>query len=69
MSPQELGNLLLTRRKQLRLTRRYVAALADISTRQLLAWEAGRGNSSFRQLQAVLAASGLLLKIELTPVP
>ena len=69
MSPQELGNLLLTRRKQLRLTRSYVAALADISARQLLAWEACRGNPSFRQLQAVLAALGFSLKIELTPVP
>ena len=60
---------MLPRRKQLGLTRRYVAALADISTRQLLAWEAGRGNPSFRRLQAVLAALGFSLKIELTPVP
>lgn len=69
MSPQELGNLLLARRKQLGLSRSYVAALADISTRQLLAWEAGRGNPSFRQLQAVLATLGFTLKIELPSLP
>ena len=60
---------MLARRKQLGLTRSYVAALANISTRQLLAGKAGRGNPGFRQLQAVLAALGFSLKIELTPVP
>lgn len=69
MSPQELGRLLLARRKQLGLTRSYVAALADISTRQLLSWEAGLGNPGFKQLQAVLAALGLALKIEITSLP
>lgn len=69
MGSQELGDLLRTRRKQLGLTRSYVAVLADLSSRQLLAWEAGRGNPSFRQLQAVLAALGFSLKVELTPVP
>lgn len=69
MTAVELGKLLLTRRKQLGLVQCYVAELSGISTRQLLAWETGRGNPSFRQLQAVLAALGLSLKIELTSLP
>ncbi|RZK11847.1 MAG: XRE family transcriptional regulator [Hymenobacter sp.] len=64
MSVQELGNLLQTRRKKLQLSQAYVAELASLSTRQLLDWEAGRGNPSFKQLQAVLEVLGLSLAIQ-----
>ena len=69
MTITELGGLLLARRKKLRLARNYVADLAGISTRQLLEWEAGRGNPGFMQLQAVLATLGLTLKVELPVLP
>ena len=65
MSIQEIGKLLQNRRKELRLTQVYVAELAGISNRQLLEWEAGRGNPSFTQLQAVLRVLGLDFRIEL----
>lgn len=64
MTIAELGKLLLTRRKQLGLVRSYVAELAGISSRQLLEWEAGRGNPGFAQLQAVLGTLGLVLSID-----
>ena len=65
MTPDELGQLLLKRRKRLGLTRAYVADLAAISSRQLLEWEAGRGNPGLVPLQAVLTTLGL--KMELVP--
>lgn len=65
MSSQELGSLLQTRRKSLKLSQGYVADLAGSSGRQLLEWEAGRGNPSFVQLQAVLQVLGLAIKVEL----
>ncbi|RZK15165.1 MAG: XRE family transcriptional regulator [Hymenobacter sp.] len=61
---QDLGNSLKTRRKKLHLSQSYVAELAGLSTRQLLEWEAGRGNPSFSQLQAVLDVLGLSLTIQ-----
>jgi transcriptional regulator with XRE-family HTH domain len=64
MTVQELGNIIQARRKLLRLSQVYVAELAGISARQLLDWEAGRGNPSFMQLQAVLEVIGLTLKVE-----
>lgn len=64
MDSQKLGRLLLTRRRSLALSRGYVADLAAVSIRQLLEWEAGRGNPGFSQLQSVLKVLGLGLKIE-----
>jgi transcriptional regulator with XRE-family HTH domain len=64
MTIQEAGHTLSRYRKQYRLSQAYVAELAGISSRQLLEWEAGRGNPSFNQLQAVLEVLGLALKIE-----
>lgn len=64
MSNQELGRLLFLRRRSLGISRGYVAELAGISLRQLLEWEAGRGNPGFVQLQGVLNVLGLTLKIE-----
>jgi len=61
---QQLGQTISTTRKRLRLSQTYVAELAGLSGRQLLEWEAGRGNPSFEQLQAVLNVLGLTLKIE-----
>ena len=69
MTIQELGKLLQARRKLLKLSQEYVAALAGLSGRQLLEWEAGRGNPSFAQLQAVLSVLGLLMRVELKPMP
>ncbi len=65
MTTQELGIQLQSRRQKLQLSQAYVAELAGLSTRQLLNWEAGRGNPSFAQLQAVLNVLGLTLHIEL----
>ena len=64
MSNQELGRLLRLRRQSLGLSRGYVAELAGVSLRQLLEWEAGRGNPGFVQLQGVLQVLGLCLTIE-----
>ncbi len=64
MSNQELGRLLRLRRQSLGLSRGYVAELAGVSLRQLLEWEAGRGNPGFVQLQGVLQVLGLGLTIE-----
>ena len=64
MSNQELGLLLRSRRRSLGLSRGYVGELAGVSLRQLLEWEAGRGNPGFVQLQAVLQVLGLGLTIE-----
>lgn len=64
MTIQEVGHTLSKCRKQHHLSQAYVAELAGISSRQLLEWEAGRGNPSFNQLQAVLEVLGLALKIE-----
>ena len=69
MTTQELGAQLQNRRQKLRLSQAYVAELAGLSTRQLLNWEAGRGNPSFAQLQAVLEVLGLVLHIDLKPLP
>lgn len=68
MTTQELGAQLQNRRQKLRLSQSYVAELAGLSTRQLLNWEAGRGNPGFAQLQAVLEVLGLVLSIELKPL-
>lgn len=69
MTSAELGKLLVSRRKKLGLARRYVAELAGISSRQLLEWEAGRGNPSFAQLQSVLTTLGLSLTIDVISLP
>lgn len=69
MIVHELGSRLQIRRKKLRLSQAYVAELAGISTRQLLEWEAGRGNPGFVQLQAVLNVLGLELQIGLKELP
>ncbi len=68
MTTQELGIQLQSRRQKLQLSQAYVAELAGLSTRQLLNWEAGRGNPGFAQLQAVLDVLGLVLHIELKPL-
>lgn len=65
MVVKELGSSLQARRKKLHLSQAYVAELAGISARQLLDWEAGRGNPGFVQLRAVLDVLGLQLQIEL----
>ena len=65
MTMQDLGAQLQSRRQKLQLSQAYVAELAGLSTRQLLNWEAGRGNPGFAQLQAVLGVLGLALHIEL----
>lgn len=69
MTVADLGKLLIGRRKKLGLTRHYVAELAGISSRQLLEWEAGRGNPSFAQLQSVLTTLGLSLKVDVVSFP
>ncbi|RZK32854.1 MAG: helix-turn-helix domain-containing protein [Hymenobacter sp.] len=69
MNTIDLGIQLQNRRKTLQLSQAYVAELAGLSTRQLLNWEAGRGNPSFTQLQAVLEVLGLELHIKLKPAP
>jgi len=68
MTTQDLGAQLQNRRKELQLSQAYVAELASLSTRQLLNWEAGRGNPGFAQLQAVLEVLGLDLHIKLKPL-
>jgi len=68
MTIQDLGAQLQNRRKELQLSQAYVAELASLSTRQLLNWEAGRGNPGFAQLQAVLEVLGLDLHIKLKPL-
>lgn len=69
MTESELGQLLRDKRKKMALSQAYVAELAGISSRQLLKWEAGQGNPSFTQLQAVLDTLGLALHITPKSLP
>lgn len=69
MTTTQLGNSLQSRRKKAQLSQAFVAELAGLSSRQLSEWEAGRGNPSFVQLQAVLDVLGLELRIEIKQLP
>jgi len=60
---KEIGNVIKSRRKLLKLTQDELAEISDISLRSLKAIELGKGNPSIAQLSKVLDAIGLKITI------
>lgn len=59
-----IGSVIASRRKELRLTQPELAEYSDISERSLLAIEKGKGNPTLNQLNKVLSTLGLVLTVK-----
>ena len=66
-SPAEIGPILATRRKQLKLSQAQLAARVGLSQNRLSVLESSPETLTAKQLLALLAALGLALSIEDAP--
>jgi y4mF family transcriptional regulator len=65
MLVQDLGNIIKTRRKELKITQPHLAELAGISTNTLYKLERGQGNPSLEVLNKLAEVLGLVLSMDI----
>jgi y4mF family transcriptional regulator len=65
MLVQDLGNIIRTRRKELKITQPHLAELAGISTNTLYKLERGQGNPSLEVLNKLAEVLGLVLSMDI----
>ena len=65
MLVQDLGNIIRTRRKELKITQPHLAELAGISTNTLYKLERGQGNPSLEVLNKLAEVLGLTLSMDI----
>jgi y4mF family transcriptional regulator len=65
MLVQDLGNIIKTRRKELKITQPHLAELAGISTNTLYKLERGQGNPSLGVLNKLAEVLGLVLSMDI----
>ncbi len=68
MSVQEVGNVILQRRKALRVTQPDLAALAGISVNSLYKIERGEANPTLELVDKIATVLGLELKLEVKKI-
>jgi transcriptional regulator with XRE-family HTH domain len=65
MLVQQLGGIIKTRRKELKITQPHLAELAEISTNTLYKLERGQGNPSLQVLGKLAEVLGMEIKLEI----
>ena len=65
MLVKDLGNIIKTRRKELKITQPHLAELAGISTNTLYKLERGQGNPSLEVLNKLAEVLGLVLSMDI----
>lgn len=65
MDYQEIGKIIKTRRKSLKITQPTLALLAGVGLNTLVAIERGNGNSKIQTIMAILDTLGLQLDVTL----
>ncbi|GHT55411.1 hypothetical protein AGMMS49982_21310 [Bacteroidia bacterium] len=64
MLVKQLGEIIKTRRKELKITQPHLAELAEISTNTLYKLERGQGNPSLEVLEKLAEVLGMEIKLE-----
>jgi transcriptional regulator with XRE-family HTH domain len=65
MLVQQWGQIIKTRRKELKITQPHLAELAEISTNTLYKLERGQGNPSLEVLEKLAEVLGMEIKLEI----
>jgi transcriptional regulator with XRE-family HTH domain len=65
MSVKQFGEIIKTRRKELKITQPHLAELAEISTNTLYKLERGQGNPSLKVLEKLAEVLGMKIKLEI----
>jgi transcriptional regulator with XRE-family HTH domain len=64
MLVKQLGEIIKTRRKELKITQPHLAELAEVSTNTLYKLERGQGNPSLEVLKKLAEVLGMEIKLE-----
>jgi len=64
MNIEEIGKIVLQRRRFLRVTQKDLAEIAQVSLRSIKAIEKGKSNPNFSQIKKILDALGLSITTE-----
>jgi len=64
MKKREIGQIVKERRKYLNITQKDLSEIVGIGLRSLINIENGRGNPTLNQVQKIVEALGLEMKIE-----
>ena len=68
MLVEQIGKIIRTRRKELKITQPYLAELAEVSVNTLYKLERGQGNPSLEVLGKLSDVLGMELKLEVKKV-